>query len=47
MAKPLKSTRADRRLKENKNIPPYTDKNTKVKNTRKSEDKSVEQNKNI
>ena len=32
--KPLKSTRADRRLKENKTIPPYADRNSHIKNKR-------------
>ena len=35
MAKPLKTTRADRRLKENKDIPPYSDPHRYIKNSRK------------
>lgn len=32
--KPLKTTRADRRLKENKHLPPYEDKFRNIKNSK-------------
>lgn len=35
--KPLKFTRADRRLKENRHLPPYETKDSRIKNSRKPE----------
>lgn len=45
--KPKKNTRSDRRLKENKDVPPYEDGNTKQKNARKTSDAQLAQGEQV